>query len=137
MCSHGGGVAALSLLERAQVGREKVKGRREERAWEREREAGHIPRCTLNSLPLFSSLSGSPECVISGHWWKQPKNPECIKYVQIHTYTCVYIHTHTYTFIRASCFPTKLSAPHPVLLSMNTPKWSKPHLEVVWDVSWL
>ena len=50
-------MAAPSLLERAQVGREQGKGRREEWAWERECEAGHTPRCTLNSLPLFSSLS--------------------------------------------------------------------------------
>ena len=56
-------MAALSLLEIAQVGREKVKGRREEWARETELETSRIPRCALNSLPLvFLSLWISRVC---------------------------------------------------------------------------
>lgn len=68
-------------------------------------------------------------------------------YIQIylHTYThiyiCIYIHIyidiHIYMCIHISETPTSplsskvLSLVPPVLLSVHTPKWSKPHLEVV------
>lgn len=44
-------------------------------------------------------------------------------------------HIHKYTYMYASIFSTELSAL--VLLSMLTPNWSKPQLEVVWDLIWL
>lgn len=42
----------------------------------------------------------------------------------------MYAHTHT----RASYFSIELSALYLVILSMLTPNWSKPQLEVVWDL---
>ena len=56
-------MAALRLLETAQVEREKVKGRREAWARETELETSRIPSCALNSLSLvFLSLWISRVC---------------------------------------------------------------------------
>ena len=64
-------------------------------------------------------------------------NTHIHKYMHICIYTYTHIHIYAHTHIRASGFPTKLSAPYSVLLPMNTPKCSKPQLEVVWDLIWL